>query len=116
MRLTRRPILRCLSRVRLEPVDDLGGGDLPNTPTGVDVAQHFVEMPDAPRLAYDPRVQMQYHQPPGGGAVGIKPIEPLAPQQVDFVDRAPAVQVDVIVVSVCIHPERVEFPGTRSHL
>src|SRR6202043_3799177 len=79
----------------LEPVDDLAAGGLPNTSMGTDVAEHFVEMPDAPRLPHDPRVQMQYHQPASGRAIGIKAVEPLAPQQVDLVDGAAAVQVDV---------------------
>src|SRR6266446_3276846 len=83
---------------------------------GAYVREYFVEMPDAPWLPHDPRVQMQYHQPASGRAVGIKPVEPLAPQQVDLVDRAAAVQVDVIVVEIGIDPERVEFPGLRRQL
>jgi hypothetical protein len=67
-----------------------------------DVAEHLVEMTDAPRLAHDPRMQVQHHQPSGGRAVGIETVEPLAPQQVDLVDRAPAVQVDVVVVEVLL--------------
>ena len=93
--------------MRLEPVDDLGAGGLPHTRVGVDVAQHFVEMPDAPRLAHDPRMQMEHHQPSGGGAVGIETVEPLTPQEVDFVDRASAVQVDVVVVEIGMDAERV---------
>src|SRR6516164_6993444 len=103
--------LRCLSCVRLEPVDDLAAGGLPHTLMGVDVAQHCVEMPDAPRLAHDPGMQMEHHQPSGGGAVGIKTVEPLAPQQVDLIDRAAAVQVDVVVVEIGMDAERVELPG-----
>ena len=79
------------------------------------MAEHLVEVPDAPGLAHDPRMQMQHHQPPGGRAVGIKPVEPLAPQQVDFVDRAPAVQVDVVVVEIGVDAERVELAGLRRH-
>src|ERR1700730_18104642 len=58
------------ARLGLEPVDDLAAGGLPNTSMGTDVAEHFVEMPDAPRLPHDPRVQMQYHQPAIGRAIG----------------------------------------------
>ena len=83
---------------------------------GGDVAEHFVEMPDAPRLAHDPRMQVQHHQPSGGRAVGVQTVEPLAPQQVDLVDGAPAVQVDVVVVEVRIDPERIELAGLRRHL
>src|SRR5215831_13054741 len=79
------------------------------------MAQHLVEMPDAPGLARNPRVQMQYHQPPGRRAVGIKAVEPLAPQQVDFVDRTPAVQVDVVVVEIGADAERVELASLRRH-
>src|SRR5438067_11657051 len=82
-------------RLRLEPVDDLAAGGLPHAVVSADVAQHLVEMANAPGLADDPGVQMQYHQPPGGRAIGIEPVKPLAPQQVDFVDRPPSVQVDV---------------------
>src|ERR1700730_13961524 len=73
-------------------------------------------MPDAPRLAHDPGMQMEHHQPSGGRSIGIKTIEPLAPQQVDLVDGPAAVEVDVVVVEVCIHPERVELPCFRRHL
>ena len=73
-------------------------------------------MPDAPRLAHDPRVQVQHHHPSGGRAVGVQPVEPLAPQPVDLVDGAPPVQVDVVVVEVCIDPERIELAGLRRHL
>src|SRR5215471_12931194 len=73
-------------------------------------------MPDAPRLAHDPGMQMEHHQPADGDAVGIKTIEPFAPQEVDFVDRAPAVQVDVVVVEIRIDAERVELPGLGGHL
>ena len=83
---------------------------------GSDVAEHFVEMPDAPRLAHDPRVQVQHHQPSGRRAVGVQTVEPLAPQQVDLVDGAPPVQVDVVVVEVRIDPERIELAGFRRHL
>ncbi len=80
-----------LAHLRREPVDDLAAGRLPNTGVVGDVAEHFVEMPDAPRLAYDPRVQVQHHQPSGGRAIGVQTVEPLAPQQVDLVDGAPTV-------------------------
>jgi len=84
--------------MRLEPVDYLAGSGLPNALARADVAQHLVEMPDAPGLAHYPRVQMQHHHSPGSRAIGIEPVKPLAPQQIDFVDRASAVEVDVIVV------------------
>jgi hypothetical protein len=58
----------------LEPFDDLAAGGLPYALAGADVAEHLVEMADAPGLAHDPRVQMQHHQPPGGRAVGIEPV------------------------------------------
>ena len=105
-----------LPRLRLEPVDDLAAGRLPHPGVGGDVAEHFVEMPDAPRLAHDPRVQVQHHHPSGGRAVGVQTVEPLAPQQVDLVDGAPPVQVDVVVVEVRIDPERIELAGLRRHL
>src|SRR5438132_3604794 len=73
-------------------------------------------MPDAPRLAHDPRMQMEHHQASRCGAIGIKTIEPLAPQQIDLVDRPAAVEVDVVVVEVRIDAERVELPGPRRHL
>src|SRR6516165_5659036 len=73
-------------------------------------------MSDAPRLAHDPRMQMEHHQPAGGSAVGIKTIEPLAPQQVDLIDRAAAVQVDVVVIEIGMDAERVELPGFGGHL
>src|SRR5216684_6794079 len=98
-----------LGRLRLEPVDDLAAGRLPDARVGADVTEHFVEVPDAPRLAHDPRMQMQHHQASGGRAVGIEAIEPLAPQEVDLVDRAAAVDVDVVVVEIRIHAERVQF-------
>jgi hypothetical protein len=50
------------------------------------MAEHLVEVPDAPRLAHDPRVQMQHHHSPGGGTVDTEAVEPLAPEQVGFVD------------------------------
>src|SRR5215471_11362494 len=90
-----RASLGCL---RLKPVDDLGASGLPHALTRADMAEHLIEVPDTPGLAHDPRVQMQYHQPRGGRAIGIEPVEPLAPQQIDFADRPPAVQVDVVVV------------------
>src|SRR6266446_4389406 len=83
---------------------------------GADMAKHFVEMPDAPWLAHDPWMQMEHHQASGGGAVGVKTIEPLAPQQIDLVDGAAAVEVDVIVVEIRVDTERVEFPGLWRHL
>src|SRR5262249_152911 len=69
-----------LGGLRFEPVDDLGSGRLPHPGMGADVAEYFVEMPDAPRLAHDPRMQMQHHQTSRIGAVRIEPIEPLAPE------------------------------------
>src|SRR6516225_2530110 len=105
-----------LGGLRLEPVDDLCASGLPHALARADMSEHFIEMPDTPGLAHDPRVQMQYHQPPGGRAVGIEPVEPLAPQQVDFVDRTPAVQVDVVVVEIGVDAEREELPGLWGHL
>src|SRR5215831_10619527 len=69
-----------LARLRFEPVDDLAAGGFPNTSMGADMAEHFIEMPNAPRLAHNPRVQMQHHHASGIGAVRIEPIEPLAPE------------------------------------
>src|SRR6516225_2125542 len=83
---------------------------------GADVAEHFIEMPYAPRLAHDPRVQMEHHQPSGGGAIGIKTIEPLTPQQVDLIDGAAAVEMDVVVVEIGMDAERVELAGLGGHL
>src|SRR5712672_3887205 len=83
---------------------------------GADMAKHFVEVPDTPRLAHDPRMQMEHHQASGGGAVGVKTIEPLAPQEIDLVDRAAAVEVDVIVVEIGMYAKRVELPGLGGHL
>src|SRR5260221_13304734 len=80
------------------------------------MAEHFVEVPDTPRLAHDPRMQMQYHQPPGGGAIRVQTIETLAPQQVDLVDGPSAVEMDVVVVEIGIHAQRVELPALRGHL
>jgi hypothetical protein len=102
--------------MRLEPVDDFAAGGLPHALAGADVAQHLVQMPDAPGLAHDPRVQVQHHQPPGGRAIGIEPVKPLAPQEVDFVDRAPAVQVDVVVVEIGVDAKRVELALLCPHL
>src|SRR3954447_12601876 len=79
------------------------------------MAEYLVEMPDAPGLADDPGVQMQHHHPPGRRAVGIKTVEPLAPQQAGFVDRPPAVQVDIIVVEILRYAERIEFAALRRH-
>src|SRR5271169_2937594 len=101
--------------LRLEPVDDRAACGLPYAPVGADVAQYFVEMPDAPWLAHDPRMQMEHHQTSGGRAVGVQPVEPVAPQQVDLVDGAAAVQVDVVVVEIRMHSERVELAGPRRH-
>src|ERR1700675_334494 len=89
-----------LGRLRLEPVDNLASGGLPHPGMGADMAEHLVEMPDAPGLADDPRMQMQHHQPPGGGAVGVEAVEPLAPEEVHLVDGPAAVHVDVVVVEV----------------
>jgi hypothetical protein len=36
---------------RLEPVNDLATGRLPDTLVGTDVAKYFVNVPDAPRPA-----------------------------------------------------------------
>src|SRR5262249_62074769 len=104
-----------LGRLRLEPVDDLAAGGLPHSLTSADVAQHLVEMPNAPGLAHDPWVQMQYHHSSGGRAVGIEAVKPLAPQQVDFVDRARAVQVDPVVVEIGVDAERIELAGLWRH-
>src|ERR1700730_18227290 len=104
------------SCLRLEPVDDLTAGGLPHARMGADMAKHFVEMPDAPWLAHDPWMQMEHHQAAGGGAVGVKTIEPLAPQQIDLVDGAAAVEVDVIVVEIGMYAKRVQLPGLGGHL
>src|SRR5271165_4287499 len=101
--------------MRFEPVDDLTAGGLPYTLVTADVTQHLIEMPDTPGLAHDPRVQMQHHKPAGDGTVGIEPVEPLAPQEVDFADCAPAVQLDVVVVEIGIDAERIELAGLRRH-
>ena len=80
----------------------------------VEVAEHGVEMPDAPRLAHDPRVQGPPHHPAGRRAVlGGQTVEPRAPQQVDLVAGAPPVQGDVVVVEGRIDPERIERAGLR---
>jgi hypothetical protein len=42
---------RELFRLRLEPVNDLATGRLPDTLVGTDVAKYFVNVPDAPRPA-----------------------------------------------------------------
>src|SRR3954452_23982553 len=89
-----------LDLIRPEPVDDLAAGGFPDALMGADVGEDLVEVPDAPGLAHDPWVEVQYHHPPGGGAVGIEPVEPLAPQQGDLVDSPPAVQMDVVVVEI----------------
>src|SRR4051794_3589701 len=104
-----------LGRLCSEPVDDLPAGRLPHPLAGADMEEHLVKMPDAPGLADDPGVQMQDHHPPGAGAVSVETVEPLAPQQIDFVDRPSAVQVDVIVVEILRYAERVEFAGPRRH-
>src|SRR5712691_5526175 len=77
------------------------------------MAEHFVEMPDTPRLADDPGMQMQHHQASGGRAIGIEAIEPLAPQEVDLVDGPAAVEVDVVIIEVGMDAERIELPGLR---
>ena len=69
------------------------------------MAKHFIEVPDAPRLTHDPRMQMQHHQPSCGRAIGVQTVEPVAPQQIDLVDGPPAVNVDVIVIEVSVHSE-----------
>src|SRR3954451_21244012 len=61
--------------LRSEPVDDLAAGRLPDPLTGADMAEHLVEMPDAPGLADDPGMQVQDHHPPGRRAVSIEPPE-----------------------------------------
>src|SRR5262249_32715192 len=95
--------------LRLEPVDNLAPGRLPHACMRADVPEHLVEMPDAPRLSHDPRMQVQHHQATGRRAVGIETVEPLAPQQIDFVDRAAAMQMDVVVVEIGVDPERIEL-------
>src|SRR5215471_14039338 len=60
-------------------------------------------------------MQMQYHHPPGRRALGIKAVEPLAPQQVDFINRPSAVQVYVVVVEIGVDAEAVEFAGLWRH-
>src|ERR1051326_5425739 len=107
--------VRLLGRMCLEPIDALPAGGFPHALPGTDMAQHLVEVPDAPGLAHDPRMQVQDHHPPGVRSVGINAVKPLAPQQVYFIDRAPAVQVDVVVIEILLHAERVEFAGLRSH-
>ncbi len=58
----------------------------------------------------------KHHHPAGGGAVGIKPVEPVAPKQVHLVDGPAAVEVDVVVVEVGVDAERIEFARFRRHL
>src|SRR5580704_2795298 len=89
--------------MRFEPVDDLTAGRLPDPGIGVDVPEHFIQMPDAPRLSHDPRMQMQHHHPACRRAVGVKTIEPVTPHQVDLVDGPAAVEMDEIVVEVGVH-------------
>ena len=67
-----------LFRLRLEPVDDLATGRLPDTWVTTDVAEYFIEVPDAPRLAHDPGMQMQHHQTPRRSAVTVQTIEPVS--------------------------------------
>src|SRR4051794_3385900 len=97
--------------LRLEPVDDLAAGRLPHACVCADVPQHLIEMPDAPWLPHDPRMQVQHHQATGRRAIGIETVEPLAPQPVDLIDRAAAMQVDVVVVEIGVDPERIELAG-----
>ena len=112
----RRAWMRWFTGCAIEPVDDFAAGRLPDALVGADMAEHLVEVPDAPGLAHDPRMQVQHHHPSGGRAVGIEPVEPLAPQQVDLVDGPAAVQMDVIVVEIRVHAERdSSFPGLRRH-
>src|ERR1700730_1202410 len=82
---------------------------------GGETAKLVVEVQDTPWLAHDPRMKMQHHQASGGDAVGVETIEPLAPQQIDLVDRPAAVQVNVIVVEIGVDTERVELPGLWRH-
>src|SRR5690348_12182181 len=97
------PLSACLS---LEPVDDLAAGRLPHACIGADVPEHLVEMPNPPWLPHDPWMQVQYHQATGRRAVRVETVEPLAPQQIDFVDRAAAMQVDVVVVEIGVDSKR----------
>src|SRR6266436_6340013 len=48
-----------LRRLHREPVNDRAAGRLPHPRMGGNMAEHLVEMPDAPRLPHDPRVQVQ---------------------------------------------------------
>jgi hypothetical protein len=79
------------------------------------MTEHLVEVPDAPGLAHDPGVQVKNHRPSRGRAVGVEAVEPFAPQQIDLVDRAAAVQVDVVVVEIGVDPERIELAVLRGH-
>src|ERR1043166_9258079 len=99
--------------LRLEPVDDLAAGCLPHACVFADMPEHLIEMPDAPWLPHDPGMQVQHHQATGRHAVGIEAVEPLAPQQIDLVYRAAAMQVDVVVVEIGVDPERIELAGLR---
>ena len=40
-------------------------------------------------------------------AVGVKTIEPVSPQQVNLVDGPAAMDVNVVIVEILVHPERV---------
>jgi hypothetical protein len=80
-----------------------------------DMAEHLVEVPDPPRLSDDPGVQVEHHHPPCRRAVGVDPVEPLAPEQIGLVDRPPAMEMDVVVVEIGVDAERIELTGLWGH-
>src|ERR1700689_2601789 len=86
-----------------QPIDDFATGRFPDPLVSGDVAKYLIKVPDAPRLAHDPGMQMKHHQASRGRAAGVEPIKPVPPQQVDFVDGAPAVQMDIVVVEIGVY-------------
>src|SRR5262249_22486193 len=64
----------------------------------------------------DPRMQMEHHHASVIDAIRIEAVEPLAPQEVDLVDGPTTVEVDVVVVEIGMHTERIELPGSWRHL
>ena len=71
------------------------------------MSKHLIKVPDTPGLAHDPRMQVQHHHASRGSAVGVQTIEPVAPQQVDLVYGPAAVEVDLVVIEVLVHPKRI---------